>query len=71
MNNGRVIVTAETDSGRNTRFLDTETGREMTRAQFVRAINNGVYSDDYYTRKINGVITPVSKPNNSVRDNLG
>ncbi|MDO4867585.1 MAG: hypothetical protein Q4C10_13680 [Clostridia bacterium] len=70
MSNVRVIVTAETDSGRNLRFHDTLTGQDMTRAQFVRAIDKGEYPD-YYNRKIRGIVTPVSKPNKSIHDNLG
>lgn len=68
---GRVKVIRESDTGRNERFKDTQSGRYMSREQFVAAIKNGSYSKDYYVRKINKVETPCSKPNNSVKDNLG
>ena len=66
----RITVTQENDTGRNTKFHDNVTGENMTRAGFVRKINNGSY-DDYYVRNINGVPTPCSKPDSSKRNNLG
>ncbi len=72
MNNiPRVKVIRESNTGRNERFRDTKTGNEMTRNQFVKAIDNGTYSADYYNRKINGVMTPVSKPDGNTKNNLG
>ena len=67
---GKVKVIRESDSGRNERFKDTDSGRYMSREQFVTAINYGSY-DNYHVRKINGVDTPCSNPNKSVKDNLG
>ena len=66
----RVIVTRENDSGRNTNFKDTDTGRYMNRAQFVKSIEHGSY-EDYHVRVINGVPTPVSNPDNAANNNLG
>jgi hypothetical protein len=66
----RVTVTRESDSGRNQRFHDNYTGREMSRDEFVRQIRQGNY-DNYHVRKINGVPTPVSNPDNSENNNLG
>ena len=66
----KVIVTQESDTGRNMRFRDTKTGEEMTRNQFVREIKAGNY-DDYYVRKINGVPTPCGKPDGKENNNLG
>ena len=66
---GRVKVTQESDTGRNQRFLDTKTGREMSRARFVKAIESGEY-DDYHVRKINGIKTPVSNPDETTSNNL-
>lgn len=66
----RVIVTKESKSGRNQIFLDTRIGVEMTRKQFVSAINQGLY-DEYYVRQINNVLTPCSKPDDSKINNLG
>jgi hypothetical protein len=41
----------------------------MTRPEFVRQIESGNY-DNYHVRKINGVKTPVSNPDNSEKNNL-
>lgn len=65
----RITVTQESESGRNERFHDNYTGRDMTRNQFVREINNGNY-ENYHVRIINNVPTPVSNPDNSERNNL-
>ena len=70
MNNHRVKVISENDSGRNERFKDCTNGNEMTRNQFVREIKRGNY-EDYYVRKINGLDTPVSKPDGNLNNNLG
>ena len=65
----RVTVTNENTTGRNTNFHDNYTGEDMTRKQFVDKINNGDYPN-YHTRKINGIETPVSNPDNSTNNNL-
>lgn len=65
----RVTVTYESDSGRNERFRDYQTGKEMTRKKFVREIEKGKY-EDYHVREINGVPTPVSNPDKSEKNNL-
>ena len=66
---GRVKVTQESESGRNQRFRDTRTGKEMTRVQFVRQIENGQYPN-YHVRKINKIKTPVSNPDETKNNNL-
>lgn len=66
----RVIVTFESDSGRNEVFHDNLTGRNMNREQFVRSIELGKYPD-YHIRKINGIDTPCSNPDKRNRNNLG
>ncbi|MDL2224662.1 hypothetical protein LJC20_00415 [Eubacteriales bacterium OttesenSCG-928-M02] len=66
----RIVVTRESDSGRNENFKDTQSNRYMTRQQFVAAINYGSY-DDYHVRNINGVDTPVSNPDGNAKNNLG
>lgn len=66
----RVEVTSETTSGRNTEFVDKITGEHMTRAEFVAKIKSGIYTD-YYVRKQNGILTPVSKPDGETENNLG
>ena len=65
----RVIVTQETDSGRNQRFHDNYNGADMTRAQFGSQIESGTYSN-YHVREINGVKTPVSNPDGTTNNNL-
>ena len=71
MTESRVEVIKESSTGRNERFRDTKTGQEMTRNQFIEAIDKGIYGNDYYHRKINGVETPVSKPDGNPNNNLG
>lgn len=66
----RVIVTKESESGRNQNFLDTQIGVQMTRKQFVAAIKQGL-NDEYYVRRINNILTPCSKPDDSKTNNLG
>ena len=66
----RLEVISESDTGRNEIFRDTKTGEEMTRAQTVKKINEGIY-DDYHTRKIHGLDTPVSNPDKDTGNNLG
>ncbi len=70
MTKPRITVTRENTTGRNTNFRDNVTGENMTRAGFVRRINNGSYND-YYVREINGIPTPCSKPDSNKRNNLG
>ena len=70
MKNHKVKVISESDSGRNQRFKDCTNGNEMTRNQFVREIKRGNY-EDYYVRKINGLDTPVSRPDGKLNTNLG
>lgn len=65
-----VRVTQESDTGRNQHFHDPDRHRSMSRAEFVRAIENGSYPD-YHVREINGVKTPVSNPDRSDNNNLG
>lgn len=65
----RISVTQEDPSGRNVKFKDNYTGKEMTRTQFVRNIKAGNYPK-FPIRNINGVDTPVSNPDNSENNNL-
>ena len=66
----RIIVTKESKTGRNLNFQDTSTGITMTRAEFVKNIENGKYSKDYHVRNINGVKTPASNPDKDKNNNL-
>ncbi len=65
----RVTVVDESDSGRNVRFRDNSTGRQMTRAEFINRIEDGAY-EKYHVRVVNGVKTPVSNPDHSENNNL-
>lgn len=69
----KVVKTiAETNTGRNTLFQNTGNNEIMTRQEFVNRIKNpsSVYHEDYYVRNINGIETPVSKPDRSTNNNL-
>lgn len=70
MNKPRVTVTAESESGRNEKFHDNLTGRNMNAQQFVRSIELGHY-EDYHVRVINDIKTPVSNPDKNSKNNLG
>lgn len=65
-----VSVTRETSTGRNTGFIDKQTGSTMTRGQFVKQIEHGNYPA-YHVRVINGVKTPASNPDKKSSNNLG
>jgi len=69
----KIKVIKETDSGRNMLFQDTGNNHIMTDKEFVNKIKNpnSVYNSDYYVKVINGKETPVSKPDNSKKNNLG
>lgn len=66
----RVSVIQESITGRNKKFVDNRTGKEMTRATFAKEIDKGNYSD-YYTMEQGGLKTPVSKPDGDEGNNLG
>lgn len=66
----KVEVVRENQTGRNKRFRDGNTGREMTRPEFVREIRRGNYPD-YHVRQVEGVPTPASNPDRSKKNNLG
>jgi hypothetical protein len=66
----RVKVTVQNRTGRNLAFVDKKDGTKMTRVGFVKAIKCGDYPD-YDVRVINGISTPVSKPDKSEANNLG
>ena len=70
MKKKRVSVTKESQTGRNEQFVDNITGQKMSRAKFVHKIKRGEYKD-YYTKKIYGLDTPVSKPDGDKSNNLG
>jgi hypothetical protein len=64
-----VVVTLESESGRNQRFHDNKSGKNMNRVEFVKEIEQGKFGD-YHIRKINGLKTPVSNPDGKESNNL-
>ncbi len=64
-----VVVTKESDSGRNQKFHDNKTGKDMGRPEFVKEIKKGNFPD-YHVRKVNGLPTPVSNPDRKKGNNL-
>ena len=66
----KLVVTQQSDSGRNEHFKNTQTGQDKTRAQTLKDIKAGKLLG-YHIRVINGVETPVSNPDNSENNNLG
>ena len=69
MGKKRITVTKESDTGRNQKFHDNHNSSDMTRAQFVKEIEQGQYPN-YHVREVNGVKTPVSNPDASRNNNL-
>ncbi|MFA6741308.1 MAG: hypothetical protein WCR78_07430 [Arcobacteraceae bacterium] len=69
MANKRISVTAETPTGRNVSYKDNRTGESMTRPQFVKKIEQGLYPD-YHTRTIHKIKTPCSNPDGKPGNNL-
>ena len=65
----KVVVTSESDSGRNLKFHDNKSGKDMTRSEFVKQIESGNFPD-YHVRKINGIKTPISNPDGKEGNNL-
>lgn len=66
----KVVVVQESSTGRNNRFYDPARKKELSRADFVKEIKIGNYPD-YHIRKINGIETPCSNPDNQSNNNLG
>ena len=64
-----VVVIDESGSGRNLRFHDNKSGRNMSRAEFVEKIEKGNFGD-YHVRRIHGLKTPVSNPDGKEGNNL-
>jgi hypothetical protein len=65
-----VAVLKHSPTGRNELFCDVFKGEVMTRAQFVKKIENGKYPG-YRISMIQGIKTPVSKPDGTRGNNLG
>lgn len=69
----KVTVISETKTGRNIMFQNTGNHEVMTLKEFVSRIKNenSVYHKDYFVKTINGIETPISKPDSSTSNNLG
>ncbi len=65
-----VRVIKESETGRNDYFLDCSTGDIMDRDMFVAAIESGHYPG-YTIAMIDGLETPMSKPDGVTCNNLG
>ncbi len=65
-----IKVTKESSTGRNEQFVDASSGRTMTRARFVRQIEQGL-CPGFHVREINGIKTPASNPDGKTGNNLG
>jgi hypothetical protein len=65
-----IKVTKESRSGRNERFRDPSKRGDMSRAEFVKGIEQGKYPG-YHIRKVRGIKTPVSNPDGRTGNNLG
>ena len=65
----RITVTQESPTGRGLKFHDNRTGADMTRAQFVKQIEACKYPN-YHVRKLSGVKTPASNPDDREYNNL-
>lgn len=65
-----IIVLKENETGGNEIFFDMHTSMQMTRAEFVAAIEQGNYLG-YETRKVRGTVYPASKRDGDPLNNLG
>jgi hypothetical protein len=65
-----VIVLNENKTGRNELFCDLLSGNIFDRETFVNEIENGKYSG-YTVASIDGMATPMSKPDGVTANNLG
>ncbi len=59
----------ESNSGRNERFKNINTGREYSRRELVNEIENGKV-EKAHIRITNGIKTPCSNPDKSKNNNL-
>lgn len=66
----RISVLKQNEHGRNILFRDNITKKKFTRSQLNQKIKHGGYPG-YEVRRINGIDTPVSKPDSTTNNNLG
>ena len=62
----------ENETGRNILFQNIQNHEIMSRKEFVNRINNpnSSYHENYIVKEINGIDTPVSKPDRNKNNNL-
>ncbi|MFT6068084.1 MAG: hypothetical protein ACJAT2_002330 [Bacteriovoracaceae bacterium] len=65
-----IIVLKEDENGRNEIFFDLIEGKVFQRSEFILKIKEGLYPN-YFVKVINGIETPVSKPDSRETNNLG
>jgi len=70
MAQARIQKVNETATGRNVTFRDNQTQQILTRTQVVQLIESGNLQG-YHIRRINGIKTPCSNPDNTSNNNLG
>jgi len=68
--NKPVIVLKENETGKNELFCDLSNGNIFDRESFVAGIGNGEYPG-YTVASIDGLATPMSKPDGVTSNNLG
>ena len=68
--NKPVIVLKESETGRNELFCDLLKGTVFDCESFASAIKNGEYPE-YLIASIDGLVTPMSKPDDIESNNLG
>jgi hypothetical protein len=67
--NKPIVVIEESETGRNEWFLDLVKRTSLSRRGFVQDITSGLYPG-YSVADINDILTPVSKPDEHVSNNL-
>lgn len=74
MEKAKLIVTKETDTGRNIEFQDTRNNRIMTDSELISRLKTGnsSYNEDYCVKHDkNGREYVASKPDGKLNNNLG
>lgn len=66
----KLKATQQSETGKNIRFTDTSTGRSMTLAQAVKAVDRGDYPD-YHVRHTKNGLYIASNPDGNKKNNLG
>ena len=72
MKNKKLRMTQETDTGLNTKFVNIESGRQVTREHVIKQIEKGnpSYSDYHVVKNPNGPNYVRSNPDGKAKNNL-